>query len=106
MGAKVVPTSYLTQRRADVYPEPHRFRPARFLAIKLAPVAWLPFGGGLRRCVGLPFELHEMRVVLAYVLGRIRLRLARPAPSRAALEGITVGPTGGTTVVLEHVGRA
>jgi cytochrome P450 len=103
VGTKIVPTSYLVQRRADVYPEPHRFRPARFLGIKPDPTAWLPFGGGLRRCVGQPFALHELRVVLAYVLSRTRLRLARPAPSRAALEGITVGPTGGTVVVVEHV---
>jgi cytochrome P450 len=105
-GAKIVPTSYLTQRRADVYPEPHRFRPARFLGIKPDPVAWLPFGGGLRRCVGLPFALHELRVVLAYVLGQVRLRLAWPTPPRAALEGVTVGPAGGTAVIVEHVGRA
>jgi len=105
-GAKIVPTSYLAQRRADVYPEPHRFRPARFLGIKPDPAAWLPFGGGLRRCVGLPFALHELRVVLAYILSRTRLRLARPTPSRAALEGVTVGPAGGVAVIVQSLRQA
>ncbi|WP_225413419.1 cytochrome P450 [Stigmatella hybrida] len=103
VGTKLVPTSYLAQRRADVYPEPTRFQAARFLEEKPDPAAWLPFGGGLRRCVGLPFALHELKAVLAHVLGQTRLRLVSRPPPHAALEGITVGPRGGTRVEVEAV---
>lgn len=102
-GTKIVPTSYLVQRRADVYPDPARFRPARFLGVKPDLATWLPFGGGLRRCVGLPFALHELRAVLAYVLARTRLRKARPGPARSTLDGFTVRPAGGTAATVERI---
>ncbi|ADO67836.1 cytochrome P450 [Stigmatella aurantiaca] len=102
-GTKLVPTSYLAQRRADVYPDPTHFRAARFLDSKPDPASWLPFGGGLRRCVGLPFALHELKAVLAHVLSQTRLRLTRTSPAHASLEGITVGPRGGTPVAVESV---
>lgn len=104
-GVKVVPMSYVTQRRADLYPDPERFRPERFLGTRPDPGTWLPFGGGLRRCLGQPLALHQMRVVLAAVLHRTRLSLVRTAPPRSVLDGVAIAPEGGTPVRVERVRR-
>ena len=101
-GVKILPAMYLTHRRPDLYPEPDRFSPDRFLDKKVDPYAWLPFGGGVRRCLGLPFALHEMKVVIATVLLRARLApIARPMPA-ATVHGITIAPVGGAAVTVER----
>ncbi|HEU5479822.1 MAG TPA: cytochrome P450, partial [Candidatus Tumulicola sp.] len=66
-GTAVTAAVYLVHRRAALYPDPHRFRPERFLSFKPASWEWLPFGGGLRRCIGAAFALYEMKMVLAAV---------------------------------------
>jgi cytochrome P450 len=100
-GVMVVPAIHLTHRLPDLYPEPSRFRIERFLDKKPDPYAWLPFGGGVRRCVGMAFALHELKVVTATVLTRRRVRLAgRPRP-RTVLRGITHAPAGATSVIVQ-----
>ncbi len=98
-GAAVAPALYLVNRRAALYPEPDRFRPERFLAFKPAPWEWIPFGGGLRRCIGAAFAIYEMKMVLAAMLPRIDARLAldRVRPSR---RGITITPAAGMPIVV------
>lgn len=98
-GTMVAPCIYLVQRHAGTWPEPERFRPERFLGAKTDPYAWLPFGGGIRRCLGMSFALYEMKIVLATVLRAARLRLDGP-PVRVVRRGITLAPSGGTRVVL------
>ncbi len=100
-GTMVVPTVYLTHRLAAYYPDPLAFRPERFLDKKPDPYAWLPFGGGIRRCLGMAFAMYELKVVLATVLGRVRLRKAGSRPSRVKLRGFTFVPADGTEVVVE-----
>lgn len=101
-GASVVPCIYLTHRRADLYPDPERFAPERWLDDKkLDPYAYLPFGGGIRRCIGMAFALYEMKIILATVLSRAALRLpggAEPIIRR----GITLAPKDGTRVVMDR----
>ena len=65
----------MIHRRADLYPEPGRFRPERFLGQRRCPdtYTWVPFGGGTRRCLGASFALMEMRIVLDRVLERCAL---------------------------------
>jgi cytochrome P450 len=99
-GVKILPAIYATHRRPDLYPEPDRFLPARFLDAKIDPYAWLPFGGGVRRCLGLAFALHEIKVIIATLLASARLRLVRSAPLRAVVRGITIAPEGGTRVAV------
>ena len=99
-GVMVVPAIHLTHRLPDVYPEPDRFKLDRFLDKKPDPYAWLPFGGGVRRCVGMAFAMHELKVVSATILRERELRLAKPRPARTALRGITHAPAGTTQIVV------
>jgi cytochrome P450 len=97
-GAHLAPCIHLAHRRPESYPEPTRFRPERFLDVRPDPYAWLPFGGGIRRCLGMAFALSEMKIVLAVVLTRLRLRLDRPGTVRVVRRGVTLAPKAGTRV--------
>jgi cytochrome P450 len=101
-GSYIAPNIVLTQRRADTYSDPLRFRPERFLDTRADSFAWLPFGGGIRRCLGAAFATFEMRAVVPEVIRGVRLRPAdrRPAPMRR--RGITLVPGGGTRVIAER----
>ena len=99
-GTDVTPAIWLAHTRADTYPDPLEFRPERFLDAPPETYAWIPFGGGVRRCLGAAFAEFEMRVVLREVLSRCELRSARSAPERIARRNITFSPRRGTPVVL------
>jgi cytochrome P450 len=102
VGVNVAPMIYLTHRRPDLYPDPDLFRPERFIGVKPDPYAWLPFGGGQRRCAGMAFALAEIKVVLATVLTAARLSLA-PGPSVAPRRrGVLLAPTDRARVILEE----
>ena len=90
-GVILCPCSYLVHRREDLYPEPDRFRPERFLERKFGPHEWFPFGGGNRVCLGMPFALYEMKVLLATLLSQVRLARPAGARSRARRYGIRPG---------------
>lgn len=89
--------------REDLYPAPHEFRPERFLE-EGAPdgYTWIPFGGGVRRCVGAAFAQYEMRVVLETILTGAELEAADPRPERLLPRNITLTPGRGTRVVLRR----
>jgi cytochrome P450 len=99
-GVVLCPCSYLVHRREDLYPEPGRFLPGRFLERKFGPHEWFPFGGGNRICLGMPFALYEMKALLATLLGRVRLDRPAGARSRARRYGIVLGPDDGARVVV------
>jgi cytochrome P450 len=94
---------YLLHRDARLYPDPHAFRPERFLNGD-APghYAWIPFGGGVRRCLGAGLATLEMQVVLPTVLRLVELRPARPEPERFGVLGVTLVPSRGGEVVVER----
>ncbi|MGE5636016.1 MAG: cytochrome P450 [Nocardioidaceae bacterium] len=98
-GSDVTPAIWLAHTRADRYPDPFAFRPERFLGNAPATYAWVPFGGGVRRCLGAAFAEMEMRVVLAEVLRRRALRPVSAAPERVARRNVTFSPSSGTRVV-------
>ena len=101
-GTSVTPSILLTHRRADVYPEPLAFRPERFLEGAPDPYAWIPFGGGARRCLGAAFARLEMREVLRTVLTTVDLRAASPRMERPRRRVVTLIPRRGTRVVVER----
>ncbi len=99
-GVGVVCSIYLAQRRPDVYPDPERFDPDRFLGKKFSPNEFFPFGGGIRRCIGMAFALYEMKMVLARVVMRTTLALDRRRPVRVVRRSITMTPSDGLRVRL------
>ncbi len=100
-GTDVTPAIWLTHTRADLYEDPFAFRPERFLGEGPETYGWIPFGGGMRRCLGAAFAEFEMRIVLREVLTRCELRKASPEPERTGRRNITLSPQAGTPVVVE-----
>jgi cytochrome P450 len=101
-GVVLCPCSYLVHRHEELYPEPDRFRPDRFLERKFGPHAWFPFGGGNRVCLGMPFALYEMKVLLATLLSQVRPTRPAGARSRARRYGIVQGPDDGARVIVRR----
>lgn len=99
-GVSVAPSILLAHRRHDVYPDPDRFRPERFLGESPELLTWIPFGGGVRRCLGSAFATLEMQVVLRTVLGQARLRAADARLERQRRRAVTLTPRHGTRIVL------
>jgi cytochrome P450 len=98
-GTVIAPCIYLVHRRPDVYPDPYAFRPERFLERPPETYTWLPFGGGVRRCIGARFATYEMRVVLQAVVERLALSASEPAPERTVRRSIVLAPGRGGRVV-------
>jgi cytochrome P450 len=100
-GTDVTPAIWLTHTRADLYPDPFAFRPERFLENGPDTYAWIPFGGGIRRCIGAAFAEFEMRIVLREVLTRCELSKASPAPEKISRRNtLILSPRAATPVVL------
>src|SRR5215213_7833913 len=91
-GATVASCSLLIHRRADVYPQPTSWKVDRFLGIRSPPGAWLPFGGGVRRCVGAAFAQFEARTVLDEIVHARELRPAGKPSRRVSRRGIVIVP--------------
>lgn len=102
-GVMVAPNIELIHHRADVYPQPDEFRPDRFVDSQAESYAWLPFGGGVRRCLGASFASFEMRTVIPAVLRRATsLRLADGTLDRVRRAAVVMVPERGVRVVLER----
>ncbi|XXY16966.1 cytochrome P450 [Sorangium sp. So ce216] len=102
-GVVLYPSIYLLHRRPDIWPDPLRFDPSRFLDKKPNPTAYIPFGGGLRTCLGMSFALFELKLVLATILSRASLRAVEAPPLRYVPRGILLpfGPSHEVPVALE-----
>jgi cytochrome P450 family 135 len=98
-GWYVAPAIPLVHRAPDVFPEPDRFSPERFLGDETPVEGWIPFGGGRRRCLGSQLALMEMRTVIGEVLRQVELHAADPADEAARLRHVTLVPGDLTRVV-------
>jgi cytochrome P450 len=92
----------LVHHREDVYPDPFAFRPERFLDRKPGTYEWIPFGGGIRRCLGATLAMAEQRVVLEAVARRTDLVAEDPAPERAVHRNVTMIPGRGARVIMRE----
>jgi cytochrome P450 family 110 len=101
-GTIVIGCIYLAHHREDVYPDPDEFRPERFLERHYSPFEYLPFGGGVRRCIGMAFAQFEMKLVISAILSGFELALADSRPVRPVRRGLTSGPSPFRMVVKEH----
>jgi cytochrome P450 len=105
-GTRVVPSIYLTNRNPRVYEHPGEFRPERFLEGAPDTFAWIPFGGGIRRCIGASFAQFEMKVILSTILAGLLPR--RPSGLRGrrgeltTRRVITLVPASGARVIWER----
>jgi cytochrome P450 len=102
-GIEIDPSIRIIHRSPELYHEPDRFRPERFLGPDAPDTyTWLPFGGGTRRCLGASFAQMEMRVALARILERTSLRAFARRHERAQFRAITLAPRRGVRAVLER----
>ena len=99
-GTTVTPSIYLVHRRPEIYPNPESFEPERFLGAKPGTYTWIPFGGGVRRCLGGAFAEFEMAVVLSELVRRWDIEPAHPAAEPVLRRAITETPRRDAEVVL------
>jgi cytochrome P450 family 135 len=100
-GVRVAPNIYLTHRRPDVHPEPDRFRPERFLEQPADAYSWIPFGGGIRRCLGASFATYEMKVVIPTILRTVSLHAVGDEHEPIRRRAITFVPARDATVIVD-----
>lgn len=103
-GAVITGSIYLLHQREDLYPEPQKFNPDRFLEREFSPYEYMPFGAGARRCIGATLAEFEMKLVLATILQQYQLELADSRPVKPERRGLTLGPAGGVKMMM--VGHA
>ena len=104
-GIRVYPAIAVVHLREDLYPQPFAFRPERFIEEEATSYSWLPFGGGIRRCIGAALAQAEMAEVIRTVVTRVDLEPARPDPEPVVMRGITLVPRHGTPVVVRRKGK-
>jgi cytochrome P450 family 135 len=97
-GVSVAPSIHLVHRNPEIYPEPERFRPERFIEQPAGTYTWIPFGGGVRRCLGASFAEFEMSVVLRELVARRKLQPVGE-PEHPVRSTITNVPSRGAEVV-------
>lgn len=100
IGTRVAPSIYLVQRRPEIFPEPDRFLPERFLQPRPLQHDFIPFGGGMRRCVGGASVSMQMKMILATCLLRAELRAVPGPNARTVRAFISLAPSGGVPAVL------
>ena len=102
-GIRVYPAIACVHRREDLYPQADRFRPERFLDEATASYTWLPFGGGIRRCIGAALAQAEMAEVIRAVVRTVDLEPVRPELDPVVMRGITMVPKHGTPIRVRSV---
>lgn len=102
-GSVVAISVLLLHHREDVYPEPLAFRPERFLGVKPGTYTWIPFGGGIRRCLGAALAMAEMRTVISEIVRRTDLVATDPAPESPRHRNVTMVPARGGRVRIERM---
>jgi cytochrome P450 len=101
-GRLVVYSAYVTHRMAEVWPKPDVFDPDRWIGAEVDPYAFVPFGGGYRRCIGFAFATQELKVLTTAILRRCEVQSLRTDP--IAPTGVaSMSPKGGVPVRILSV---
>ncbi len=98
----LTPSIYLVHHREDLYPEPEKFKPQRFLERQYSPYEYFPFGGANRRCLGAALAELEMKLVLASIISKYELTLANKKSIKPQRRGLTISPTGGVPLIFQQ----
>jgi cytochrome P450 len=101
-GVTLMPSINLVQHSSRYYPDPEQFQPQRFLDHRPDPAIWLPFGGGIRRCLGATFAQVEMRTVLREILRRIELAVTTTPDEPVRARHVTMVPRQGALVTVRR----
>ncbi len=99
-NTSVLMSILLLHHREDIYPDPFSFRPERFLGKKPGTYTWIPFGGGIRRCLGATLAMAEQRVVMDAIARRTDMRAPDPRPEHARHRNVTMIPQHGAKVEI------
>lgn len=99
-GTVLTPCVYAAHRDPERFPRPSRFDPGRFLGRRLPPSRYFPFGGGIRHCLGRELALLEIRMIVAALLRRTRLRFLNPRAGRPQLRGAAMAPHDSLSVAV------
>ncbi|MEM9486206.1 MAG: cytochrome P450 [Cyanobacteria bacterium P01_F01_bin.116] len=101
-GTRLYGAIYLTHHRPELYPDSKSFKPERFLERQFSSYEFLPFGGGIRRCIGEVLAQFEMKLVLATLVSRYQLEWVGKTPEVAKRRGVTLAPANGVKMKLKQ----
>lgn len=99
-NAVIIGCIYLTHHREDLYPQADKFNPERFLTRQYTPYEFLPFGGGVRRCLGEVLALYEMKLAIAKIITEYDLTLAENKEIKPKRRGVVLSPEGGVKMIF------
>ena len=100
-GMVVIGCIYLLHQREDLYPSPKKFKPERFLECQYSPYEFMPFGAGVRRCLGDALAQYELKLAIATILSNYELSLVDNKPIKAVRRGLVLNPQGGIKMVFK-----
>lgn len=91
-GTLLIGSIYSVHQREDLYPEPKKFKPERFLERQFSPYEFIPFGAGARRCIGAALAQCEMKLILTKILTNLELELINNSELKPKRRGLVTGP--------------